>query len=296
MYYSELISEEIILKEDHLDGKIGCCEIGGTAEVSVPYNRKEAWHHFLICNRGEVTILNEQTETVIRRGFISISNNAHPTKIQFTKNFHGYLISMDFNLFLDMLRSASPSPAVFSEHFRRMGGLSGMQAEEVRTLSKDSRNILSTLGRKEHLMLEKICMQFCGILVTDLIDMLWKRHENIPKKNYYMDRGDEILRQFMHLAAQNIEKETKVGFYAEKLFISKQYLSEVILKKTCHTIGVVLSTFRFEWSMRYINDPSMTIQQIASRMSFPDQSSFGKFFKMHSGSSPAQYRKEHKIM
>jgi AraC-like DNA-binding protein len=34
----------------------------------------------------------------------------------------------------------------------------------------------------------------------------------------------------------------------------------------------------------------MTIQQIAEMMSFSDQSSFGKFFKKHTGMSPLKYR------
>jgi transcriptional regulator GlxA family with amidase domain len=39
-----------------------------------------------------------------------------------------------------------------------------------------------------------------------------------------------------------------------------------------------------------LRDPEMSIQQIASAMSFSDQSSFGKFFKKHTGLSPLKYR------
>ena len=39
-----------------------------------------------------------------------------------------------------------------------------------------------------------------------------------------------------------------------------------------------------------IERSALTLQQIASRMSFADQSSFGKFFKKHTGVSPMRYR------
>jgi AraC-like DNA-binding protein len=34
----------------------------------------------------------------------------------------------------------------------------------------------------------------------------------------------------------------------------------------------------------------LTLQEIAHRMNFPDQSFFGRYFKKHTGLSPLQYR------
>ena len=47
---------------------------------------------------------------------------------------------------------------------------------------------------------------------------------------------------------------------------------------------------RTETAARLLRDPELTIQQIAEKMSFSDQSSFGKFFKKHTGVSPLKYR------
>jgi AraC-like DNA-binding protein len=39
-----------------------------------------------------------------------------------------------------------------------------------------------------------------------------------------------------------------------------------------------------------LRDPKLTLQQVAEELSFADQSSFGKFFRKHSGMTPLKYR------
>jgi transcriptional regulator GlxA family with amidase domain len=51
-----------------------------------------------------------------------------------------------------------------------------------------------------------------------------------------------------------------------------------------------MASMRIEMAARMLRDPELTIQQVAEAMSFSDQSSFGKFFKKHTGLSPLKYR------
>ena len=105
-----------------------------------------------------------------------------------------------------------------------------------------------------------------------------------------MKRSDSILKEFSELLVQHVKTETSVGFYAERLCISKQYLSLIVKEKLHVTIGTVMASMRIEMAARMLRDPELTIQEIAEAMSFSDQSSFGKFFKKHTGLSPLKYR------
>ena len=60
--------------------------------------------------------------------------------------------------------------------------------------------------------------------------------------------------------------------------------------KTRVTAGTIIAVMRTEAASKLLRDPELTIQQVASMLSFADQSSFGKFFKKHTGVSPMKYR------
>ena len=105
-----------------------------------------------------------------------------------------------------------------------------------------------------------------------------------------MKRSDGIMKDFIDLMLKHIATETSVGFYAEKLCISKQYLSLIVKRKTRVPISTILSAMRPEAASRLLREPELSIQVIAEKLSFSDQSSFGKFFKKHTGISPLKYR------
>jgi AraC-like DNA-binding protein len=117
-----------------------------------------------------------------------------------------------------------------------------------------------------------------------------KEDDETSKKKYEFSLSGDMIKEFAKLIRQHIMTESSLDFYAEKLCVSKQYLSLIVKEKTNVTAGRILSTMRTETASRLLRDPKFTIQQIAEMMSFSDQSSFGKFFKKHTGSSPMKYR------
>jgi transcriptional regulator GlxA family with amidase domain len=64
----------------------------------------------------------------------------------------------------------------------------------------------------------------------------------------------------------------------------------IVKEKTRVSAGKLISTLRSELAAELLRDPELSIQQIALKLSFSDQSSFGKFFKKHAGISPLKYR------
>ena len=151
--------------------------------------------------------------------------------------------------------------------------------------------MIEALNDKDHRFAEEINYAYFYILLTDMADMMWNIYgKGSPSHLSDMTRSDKILKDFTELLGQHIMTETSVGFYAEKLCITKKYLSLIVKQKTHVNISTIISVIRTETASRMLRDPEMTIQQIASAMSFSDQSSFGKFFKKHTGVSPLKYR------
>ena len=45
----------------------------------------------------------------------------------------------------------------------------------------------------------------------------------------------------------------------------------------------------------FLRKPELSIQQVADQLGFSDASTFGKFFRRHTGKTPTEYRNENSI-
>lgn len=102
----------------------------------------------------------------------------------------------------------------------------------------------------------------------------------------------DIVDRFLNQLHVSASKEHCVSFYAQKIGISTPYLSIIVKEYTGKTVRQWIKEFLIHESVCLLQKPSLTIQEIAYKLNFADQSSFGKFFKKHMLVSPQKYRKE----
>ena len=57
-----------------------------------------------------------------------------------------------------------------------------------------------------------------------------------------------------------------------------------------------LTLFTINLSKHYLADTEMSVKEIADTLHFPDQSTFGRYFKQHMGCSPGEYRRGVKLL
>lgn len=295
--YGEFLETAQIVKENHIDQFIQCCEAAGAGHVTNPGDGKGRNDHFLmVIDRGEVTGTINNAPIRFRGGSLfNIDVNAKVEELSYSKNFHAFVVGVHFHLLHDIFRNRNPFPSPLRIRFSASEVFRDLDAKKIRILGGDCRNLIGSLGNKEHLFAEELNYAQLYILLTDLADIVWgKLKGEKPDHNIKQSRSDTIMLSFIESMSRNIEKEHSVGFYAADLCISRQYLSAVVRKNAGMSINKIISAFRYERAMKYINNPEYSIKQIADRMSFPDQATFGKFFRSHNGMSPSKYRRQMK--
>ena len=99
------------------------------------------------------------------------------------------------------------------------------------------------------------------------------------------------IHDFMALVHTHHQRERSVAFYAEKLFISPKYLSLIIKEATGRTAAEWIDEFVILEAKNLLRFSGKNIQQVAYELNFPNQSSFGKYFKHLTGMSPSQYQR-----
>ena len=100
------------------------------------------------------------------------------------------------------------------------------------------------------------------------------------------------IKRFLEELVKNGEREHNPSFYADKLCISVQYLSLILKEVSGKTANVWIARYLVTRAKVMLRSQENTIQQIAEILNFADQSSFGKFFKKHTGISPKRYQEE----
>lgn len=287
-----LFGEKNVTKVGYIEDYIFACEIEGEGHITYSTPRRPKYHLVIIVLDGRMDlVLNGEKLSFGKNTYINLPTWSEIHEIRYDKHFHAMATATDKSVVEDIFQNRNPFPPDFK--FRVDHGIGGeiIDRRDIETLKRDISNMISSLSNKGHRFAEEINYAYFYILLTDMADMIWKRYgSGVPSHNPDMKRSESIMKSFADLVAQNIRKETSVEFYAEKLCISKQYLSLIVKEKTGVTIGTILSTMRAETAARMLRDPEMTLQQIAEELSFADQSSFGKFFKKHTGLSPLKYR------
>lgn len=114
--------------------------------------------------------------------------------------------------------------------------------------------------------------------------------------NTSMDRNKQLFNKFMALAKLHHASNRGVKFYANKLFLTPNYLSGVIKEYSGKTVTEWVSDYVILESKIMLRNSEMSIQEIAFKLNFPTQSSFGKYFKKKVGVGPKQYRSGEEVI
>lgn len=101
-----------------------------------------------------------------------------------------------------------------------------------------------------------------------------------------------IYGRFLDILTKYHKQERNINFYAEKLCISTQYLSECIKKQSGKTAQEVIEEYVITQAKSMLLSSEMSIQQISDELHFPTQSAFGKYFKRVTGLSPKAYKQK----
>ena len=287
-----LFGEKTVTRVGYIEGYIFACEINGSDHIIYSKPRRPKYHLVIIVLEGTISLLiNGERITFGKNSYINLPTWVDIYEIEYGEDFHAMVTATDRNVVEDIFRNRNPFPQDFGFSINHSLGGKIVNPKDMATLKKDISNMIDALNDKDHRFAEEINYAYFYIMLTDMADMMWSIYgEGSPSHFSDMTRSDKLLKDFMGLLGQNIMTQTSVSFYAEKLCISKKYLSLIVKQKTHVNISTIMSVIRTETASRLLRDPEMTIQQIAEAMSFSDQSSFGKFFKKHTGMSPLKYR------
>ena len=159
---------------------------------------------------------------------------------------------------------------------------SNILKERLGLINNEIRKIHHT--HQKELILLTIRMFF-----LDLSNIIEQRKIN-ESRDDKLSRDEIFFQKFLDLLVNNYQEEHLVDFYAQSLSITPHYLTVIIKRLTGQTVSDLIFQLIFNDAKLLLENPDISIKQIAEQLNFSDQSAFGKFFKRKSGLSPKKYR------
>ena len=108
----------------------------------------------------------------------------------------------------------------------------------------------------------------------------------------YIQSGPPLLQQYRTLLGTHFLEWTKPAQYAAALHVSGDHLNEIIKLHTGQTVSAHLNERRILEAKRLLLHAKESIKEIAWHLQFNEVSYFNRFFKQHTGYTPAAFREK----
>ena len=148
-------------------------------------------------------------------------------------------------------------------------------------------SIQNKLQNEAQLYREELCRSILTTLLYEIASVY--EHQNLISQSK-QTRKQELNMQFQNQVFMHYKEHRNVQFYADALFVSPKHLTETIKEVTGKTAGEWIDDAVILEAKVLLRNYDMSVAQVAEEISFPDQSSFGKYFKKATGLSPSEYR------
>ena len=174
-------------------------------------------------------------------------------------------------------------------HFLKENPVVTLPVERTRTINGLIIALEDLYKDKENCFRLQILRNYIQSFLLDIYDKTHRIFEqNRPEG---ISRQEELFKRFIQLIHKHCLNQREVSFYAQKMFITPRYLSAITQAVAGETAKNIIDKHVILEIKVLLESTDLSIQEIANRLQFPDQSFFGRYFKKHTGISPQYYRR-----
>ncbi len=128
-----------------------------------------------------------------------------------------------------------------------------------------------------------------------MIDFLHQYYIGHHLSHTPTSKNETILIKFILSLHTNAKNERSVVYYANEAGLSPNHFSRIIRKQTGEPPSQLIAIVIIAKAKLLLRQPDLNIKDVAAKLNFPEQYTFRKYFKLHVGMSPKEFRQqEHK--
>ena len=269
------------------DGKVYCTPTN--AEMTMQTNLTQGFlscYTFTLVTEGWLTMNYNGIEIHLTKGDLYIySPGLSVTILSISQDYRGYCLMVDEHTTLE-----TPSVRdIVSMAYLPIVQLSepklSLPQETAALLESRMREIINYL-HSDNTYKQQVLRMLYAIFLLDLQNA----QDRIIVQRHVPQRIEEIFIGFNRLLPLNFVEHHDIGFYADQLHITSDYLSRVVKRVTGRTVIDYINQMLLMEASFLLRTSKLSIAQIGQRLNFADAPSFTKFFSRLKGMTPKEYR------
>lgn len=245
---------------------------------------------FILCLEGTADISTHNRTYHMDPGMIFITTPL--------VNVQTMTLSKDFAylMFLDDLKVFYPIFIIISE----TGIPMAVREQPCWSISKELFDFILTQAERVDGMMSDIevtsceygfMASHCEIIRRDtMMEVLRERFKGSFALTGEQNKYNKVAYQFILDLHKNYKTRRSVDWYAVQAGLSPGYFADVIRKVTGISPSKWISSITVSYARLLLEKTKLNIKEIAEELNFPEQFTFRKYFKKHSGLSPKEYR------
>ena len=123
-----------------------------------------------------------------------------------------------------------------------------------------------------------------------MLEIIRVYFRNKTVESHPMDKKESIVYNFIYSLHFNFKQQRSVTFYADEARLSTSYFTAVVREKTGRTPSEWIIDITITQAKLLLEKTKKSIKEIAAELNFPEQFTFRKYFKQHTGIAPKEYR------
>lgn len=242
----------------------------------------------LLIVKGELTFsLNLEGYTAKQNSLIIVAPNAIKKVGVVSKDtiVSGVNFTIEFLTAIGMPKNAVELLDYFSSQFSPHWHLDRKDASALQPIIQQLNSRVTALN--EHVYGKELLYHTFYIFLYEVYGLSKKYAVPI---HHHVTRKENLVKDYTQLVQKQFRSQRNITTYAAQLNITPKYLTETVKEITGKTAGEIIDDFVLLEAKLLLDNPALSIAEIADELHFSDQSFFGKYFKRHSGLSPKEYR------
>ena len=238
---------------------------------------------------GETSLTSNLQEFRLKKDSLFIFSPKHILQVQSNNRFKAHLIVIA----PDFLKRINIDTKRMMPLYLQFGSLPCMELTHAE--SQSLRSFISMVEQELKGSETDFSSEIIGGLIAatiykvgDILTHYLTEHPEVDSPIH--NRAEEYFRQFTELLGEHYKHERSVGFYARQLCITPKYLTTLIKRISGQSVSEWIDNYVILEAKTLLKYSTMSIQEIAYYLNFPNQSFFGSYFKRNTGMSPSQYK------